>query len=78
MTAPEQAKAIYDSMKGFRVKNTHRKKCALVDIRDQIKLIEDLAKNMYSVLGTDSYEERCFMHDKKEHLKKVEQEIEKL
>lgn len=32
MTPPDKAKDIYDKMKGFRVKNTHRKKCALVAV----------------------------------------------
>lgn len=30
MNPKEQAKEIYDVMKGFRVKNSHRKRCALV------------------------------------------------
>lgn len=29
MNEEDRAKEIYDSMKGFRVKNSHRKKCAL-------------------------------------------------
>ena len=32
-TPQEKADEIYDSMKGFRVKNTHRKKCALNAVR---------------------------------------------
>ncbi|MBO0323505.1 hypothetical protein J0X14_14445 [Muricauda sp. CAU 1633] len=32
MEPKERAKEIYDKMKGFRVKNSHRKKCALVAV----------------------------------------------
>ena len=32
MTAKEKAIEIYDEMKGFRVKNSHRKKCALAAV----------------------------------------------
>ena len=30
MTPEEKAKDLYDKMKGFRITNAHRKKCAIV------------------------------------------------
>ena len=41
MTAKEQAKEIYDSMKGFRVTNNHRKKCAIAAVDLVIKTLEE-------------------------------------
>lgn len=33
MTPKQKAIEIYDKMKGFRVKNSHRKKCALTAVK---------------------------------------------
>lgn len=43
MTPQEKAKEIYDQMKGFKVSNKHRKKCAKVAASH---LIENSAFNM--------------------------------
>lgn len=44
MTPQEKAKEIYDQMKGFRVKNTHRKKCALVCVQNIIGSYQEVLK----------------------------------
>lgn len=45
MTPQEKAKELYDKMKGFRVKNTHRKKCALIAAKEVINQIHpDMAQ----------------------------------
>lgn len=41
MTTPEQkAQEIYDKMKGFRITNKHRKKCALVCVNEIIESLK--------------------------------------
>lgn len=40
MKASEKAKDIYDQMKGFRVKNSHRKKCALVCVDEIVSAVK--------------------------------------
>lgn len=37
MNPKEKAKDIYDKMKGFRVTNNHRKKCALIAVNEIIE-----------------------------------------
>jgi copper chaperone CopZ len=49
MSPQEKAKDIYDKMKGFRVKNSHRKSCALKcadEVIDSLKNLDGLQDNM--------------------------------
>jgi len=63
MEADKKAKDIYDKMKGFRVKNAHRKRCALICV-DEVLLIlyHNSAINGYRI----------------NYWQEVKQEIEKL
>ena len=66
MTPKEQAKEIYDKMKGFRVTNAHRKKCALLTVTYIIN------SNPYSnPLNTP-------IHSTMDYWLEVKEEIEKL
>lgn len=47
MTVKEKAKDIYDKMKGFRVKNTHRKKCALACVDEITKHVSITEKDYW-------------------------------
>lgn len=71
MTPEEKAKEIYDKMKGFRVKNTHRKKCALVAVDEIINTAPCLAW-LEMVGHSDNHKES------KEWWQEVKQELEKL
>jgi len=77
MTPKEQAKDLYDMMKGFRVTNIHRKKCAL-------KAAEEIIENLYQYFHRHSVWLCGVMlekwHDTKEckHWSEVIREIKKL
>jgi hypothetical protein len=66
MEAKEKAKDIYDKMKGFRVKNTHRKKCALICV-DEILYSIEAAHDSVCYLAT-----KGFYQDVKEELIKMQ------
>jgi hypothetical protein len=42
MTPKEKAKQLFDKMKGFRVKHSHSKKCALIAVDEILNAIEYL------------------------------------
>jgi len=54
------------------------KQRALICIDNDLELLSDLGNKLYTKLGTDSYMERCVIHDLRKELEKVKQEIEKL
>ena len=54
------------------------KKCALICIDDELKMLDDLGHKLFTKLGTDSYMERCFVYDLRKELEEVKQEINKL
>lgn len=66
MTPKEKAKEIYDNMKGFRVTNAHRKKCALSAIDLLISGLPKLLPYGLQYINNVSYWEE------------VKEEIEKL
>jgi len=53
MTAADQAVEIYNKMKGFRVKNTHRKKCALAAVDLIIQEANDCHENYRTLYWLD-------------------------
>ena len=65
MEADKKAKDIYDKMKGFRVKNAHRKRCALICVDEMIE-VSKIWNSTF--LGNERYCE----------LLEVKREIEKL
>ena len=40
MTPQEKAKGIFDKMKGFRVKHSHSKQCALISVDEILQAID--------------------------------------
>lgn len=46
MTPEEKAKEIYDKMKGFRVTNKHRKKCALVAVDEVLRNANEMSLSL--------------------------------
>lgn len=69
MDVREKAKDIYDKMKGFRVKNSHRKKCALIcvdEIIDSLNKTEEVQQHPIGIWKA------------KEYWSKVRTEIEKI
>ena len=65
MNPQEKAKDIYDKMKGFRVKNSHRKSCAL-------KCVDEIIFEANRWKGSYMGNKRCLFLDE------VRKEIEKL
>ena len=65
MTPKEKAKEIYDDMKGFRVKNTHRKKCSLVCV-DKILNCDSFFKTL-----DDSKEFTKYWYNVQEEISKL-------
>lgn len=73
MESKEKAQEIYDRMKGFRITNKHRKKCALVCVDEMIKELEAL----YIIIQGDNV--RCKHTDKLlAYYLEVKEELEKL
>ncbi len=68
MTPTQKAKELYDKMKGFRVKNSHRKKCALVAVDEIDLFIQRSTPKDDPYLNLQSLE----------YWQEVKQEIEKL
>ena len=80
MTAQEKAKEIYDKMKGFRVKNSHRKKCALIAVEEIIKSdnVENYPKLKPHLNNLEFTSDYGFIADEKdEYWQEVKTEIEK-
>ena len=55
MEPAKKAKEIYDKMKGLRVKNTHRKKCALI-AADEIESLMAMM-NGVGIYGAEYWQE---------------------
>ena len=72
MTPEEKAKQIYDKMKGFRVTNKHRKKCALVAVDEVLEntALTSFPESYIEKHGLPPYSRNWYI--------KVKQEIEKL
>jgi hypothetical protein len=51
MTPTEKAKEMFDKMKGFRVKHTHSKKCALIAVDEILHLIKDIYCYDFDILN---------------------------
>jgi len=43
MTPKEKADELFNKMKGFRVKHTHSKKCALIAVEEILRLMDNVA-----------------------------------
>lgn len=43
MTPTEKAKDLFDKMKGFRVKHTHSKKCAIICVAEIVESINSIS-----------------------------------
>ncbi len=71
MTAKEKAKDIYDKMKGFRVKNIHRKKCALICVDEILKDCTNIIRGLESRPDI-----KAWILDRKNYWQEVKQEIE--
>jgi hypothetical protein len=65
MTPKEKAKEMFDKMKGFRVKHTHSKKCAIKSIDDIIYVISGLEDSVWAKNAND------FWNEVKEELQKL-------
>lgn len=79
MTPQEKAKDIYDQMKGFRVKNSHRKKCALKTVEEIIKSndLENYPKLKPHLNTLEFTSDDQFIDDEKDtYWQKVKTEIE--
>jgi len=49
MDPKAKAQHIYDRMKGFRVTNVHRKKCARVSIQETLDAVMDCAREVKTI-----------------------------
>ena len=67
MEIEEKAREIYDKMKGFRVKNTHRKKCSLNLVNEMIRELKEI-----------SFAHDMYMEEDINYWERVKLEIEKL
>jgi hypothetical protein len=66
MTPKEKAKELFDKMKGFRVKHSHSKKCALIAVDEILNLL-------INVYGFHEFD-----NGKVEYWKVVKNDIQKL
>ena len=69
-TPKEEAKRIYDVMKGFRVKNSHRKRCALLHVSEMKKELANWS--------SDDESDMIWQTERINFWNNVEQEINKL
>jgi hypothetical protein len=66
MTPEEKAQELFNKMKGFRVKHTHSKKCALICVEQII-----LANPHSNPFNTDVYPTMDYWLEVKEEIKKL-------
>lgn len=69
MTAKEKAKELYDKMKGFRVKNSHRKKCTLVACAEVYDLELKVGQYLDEMPDKENY--YAFWEDVKSEIEKL-------